>query len=133
LNSRKQRLLAVEPQLDRFEAQHPVDREMLPTSRRNGRYIERVEPLRVVDQDRIAGPVAELQDVSEGTAYRRYVGGDPLVAHQGSRLDDLDQVADMQRWSGRIVADIAGHDLLARQGVERRGVGHLVDVSALVE
>ena len=46
---------------------------------------------------------------------------------------DLDQAADVERRRRRVEADIAGHDLARGEGVETFGVGHLVDVAALVE
>src|ERR671912_1108430 len=39
----------------------------------------------------------------------------------------------MQARSSRIEADVGGDRLLLRERVERGGVGHLVDVAALVE
>ena len=65
------------------------------------------------------------------------------AAHQHDRLvsgllqpaqhHDLDQAADVKARRGRVEADVGGDDLLRRQRIERRGVGHLVDVAALVE
>lgn len=39
----------------------------------------------------------------------------------------------MERWRGGIEADIARHNLLLRQGIEPCGIGHLMDIAALVE
>ncbi len=60
---------------------------------------------------------------------------DRLVAGllEPAQLHDLDEVADMQAGRGRVEADVARHDLLLRERVERIGVGHLMDVAALVE
>ena len=65
------------------------------------------------------------------------------AAHQHDRLvpgllqpaqhHDLHQAADVQARRGRVEADVGGDDLLLRQRIERRGVGRLVDVAALVE
>jgi hypothetical protein len=46
---------------------------------------------------------------------------------------DLHQAADVERRGGRIEADIAGHHLPLRQGIQARGVSKLVDVAAFVE
>src|SRR3546814_13585379 len=55
----RQRLLAIEPQLDRIEAQHPVDREMLADRAQEGDVFERVEPSGIVEHHRIRWPAAE--------------------------------------------------------------------------
>ena len=52
---------------------------------------------------------------------------------EAPQLHDLDEVADMEARSGRVEADVAGQDFPGRQRVERLGVGHLVDIAALVE
>jgi hypothetical protein len=52
---------------------------------------------------------------------------------EAAQHHDLHQAADVQRWRGRIEADIAGHDLLRRQGVESLGIGQLVKIATLVE
>ena len=39
---------------------------------------------------------------------------------QAAQQHDLHQVADVERGRGRVEADIAGHDLPLRQGVEAR-------------
>ena len=52
---------------------------------------------------------------------------------QPAQHHDLDQIADVKARRGRVEADIAGHDLLFRQRIERFGVGQLVDVAARVE
>ena len=44
-----------------------------------------------------------------------------------------DKAADVKARRGRVEADVAGHDLPRRQGVESLGVGLLMDVAALVE
>ncbi len=46
---------------------------------------------------------------------------------------DRNEIADVKARRGRVEADVAGHDLPLRQRVERRGIGDLMDVAALVE
>ncbi len=124
---------------------------------------ELAQPLVIVDHDRVGRPVAEGQEALEHLADAGDVGVDLLVgqqlaalvlagriadlgrpaAHQHDRLvarllqpaqhHDLDQAADVQARRGRVEADVAGHDLPLRQGVEPCGVGQLMDVAALVE
>ena len=52
---------------------------------------------------------------------------------QAAEQHDLHEAADVQGRRGGIEADIAGHDLPARQRVERGGVRDLVDIAALGE
>src|SRR3546814_19326495 len=70
----RQRLLAIEPQLDRIEAQHPVDREMLADRAQEGDVFERVEPLGIVEHHRIRWPVAEGQEPFEDALDRGDIG-----------------------------------------------------------
>jgi len=155
-----ERLLAVQPQLHRIEGQHPVDREMRPDLAQEGDIVERVEPVGIVGHDRVGRAVAEVEKPLEHAADRGDVGGDVLVgeqlaalvaagriadlggaaAHQHDRPvprlleptqhHDLHQGADMERRRGRVEADIAGHDLLRSERVERGGIGHLMDIAA---
>eukprot|EP01136_Pigoraptor_vietnamica_P003491 Opistho-1_new@32805 len=159
----RQRLFAVEPQLDRIEAEHPVDREMPADVAQERDVFELVEPVGIVDHHRVGRAVAKGQELLEHGLDRGDVAGDDLVGHQLARFvlearvadlagaaahqddrlvagllhaaqqHDLDQAADMERGRCRIKADIAGHDLLAGQRVERGGIGDLVDISTLVE
>ena len=72
-----------------------------------------------------------IADLGRAAAHQH----DRLVARllQPAQQHDLDEVADVEARRGRVEADIGGDDLLLRQRIERRGVGHLVDVAALVE
>src|SRR5690348_7439188 len=58
-------LLAVEPQLDAVEGQHPVDREMLPHLTQERDVFQRVEPVAIVDHDGVARAFAEGQESLE--------------------------------------------------------------------
>jgi hypothetical protein len=48
---------------------------------------------------------------------------------QAPKHHDLDEGADVERRRGGVEADIAGHDLLCREGIEPFGVGEQVDVA----
>ena len=136
---------------------------MLPHLAQERDVFEPVEPFGIVDHDRIGRPVAEGEEPREDAAYRGDVLGDALGGEQAARLvleariadlaraaahhhdrlvpglleppqqHDLHQRADMERGRGRVEADVAGHDLPDRERIERGGIGHLVDVAALVE
>ena len=71
-----QRLLAVEPQLDAVEGQHPVDREMRADVAQERDVVERVEPVGIVDHDRVGRAVAEGQEALEHAPDRGDVGVD---------------------------------------------------------
>ena len=158
-----QRLLAVEPQLDAVEGQHPVDREVPPDLAQERDILERVEPFGIVGHDRVGRAVAELRNRSNtrrmpamlasivGVAQqlaafvlaRRIADLGRSAAHQHDRAvpgllqpakhHDLDQAADVEARRGRVEADVGGDDFFAGERIERRGVGRLVDVAALVE
>ncbi len=157
------RLLAVHAELDAVEAQHPVDREMLADLAQEGDIFEPVEPLGIVEQDRVRRPVTEGQEAFEDPLDRGDVGVDRLggeqlaglvleawiadlrgsAAHQHDRLvpgllepaehHDLDEAADVERRRGGVEAYVAGDDLRLSERVEALGVGELVDEAALVE
>ena len=124
---------------------------------------ERAQPIVIIDHDRVGRPVTKRQEALEHLAdagdIRVDIGiaqelpalvlagriadlGRP-AAHQDDRLvprllhpaqdHDLDEASDMEARRGRVEADVAGHDLPLRQGVQPGGVGQLVDVAALVE
>ena len=75
-----QRLLALEPEPDAVEGQHPVDREMRADVAQEGDVVERVEPVGIVDHDRVGRAVAEGQEALEDAADRGDVGVDRLGA-----------------------------------------------------
>ena len=134
-----------------------------PTSRRNGTYssvsshsalssmIASVGPSPNVrkrsNTRRIAAMLASMsssrQQLAALVLARRIADLGRAAAHQHDRPvarllqpaqhHDLDQAADMEARRGRVEADVGGDDLPLRQRVERRGVGQLVDVAALVE
>ena len=139
----RQLLLAIEPQLHRIHRQHAVDREMPADVAQHLDVVERGQPLGIVGHDGVALAGAERQELRERALDRVLVGVDLLVgedlarlvaagriadarraaAHQRDRLvagllqpvqhHDREQVADMQRRRGAVVADI-GDDAPAR-------------------
>ena len=155
-----ERLVAFEPQPDAVLRQHAVDREM-PADIAQERDVEQsIEPIGVVDHDRVARAVAELQEFGEDLADPGHVAGDLLVgqklagfvlpggvadlrraaAHQYDRLvagllepaqqHDRHQVADMQAVGGAVVADIGRHRTLREPRIERREIGALMNKAA---
>ena len=158
-----QRLFPLEPQLDRIERQHAVDREMRPHGAQQIDVAQLAEPLVIIDHDRVGRAIAEGQEPLEDGADRGDVGRDALgrehlaafvlargiadlggpSAHHHDRLvpgllqaaqhHDLHQAADVERWRRRVEADIARDDLGRGQLVEPGGIGELVDVATFVE
>ena len=157
-----ERLVALEAQLHRVHAEHAVDREV-PADLAQHRDVEQgVEPVGIVDHDRVGRPVAELQVLREDLLDAQHVGADLLVgeqrarlvaerrvadlggaaAHQGDRPmagllppaqhHDLQQRADMQRIGGAVEADIGRADAARELLVEPRRVAALMDHAALV-
>ena len=126
-------------------------------------YLRSGQPVVVVDHDGAGGAVAEAQEVTEDLADAGDVGVDLLVGEQLARLvparriadlggaaahqhdravarllqpaqqHDLHQAADMQAVGRGIEADVGGDHARPARCVERRGVGLLMDVAALVE
>ena len=157
-----QRLLAVEPQLHRIEAQHAIDREVPADVAQEFDVLQLKQPVGIVDHEgRIGAPV--VQDVAEDALDAGDVGVDLLgrqqlalvvaegwvahhrgaAAHEADRLvarllepvehGDGDEVADVDRRRRGVVADIAADRPFEGEGVEPFRVGDLVDESALVE
>ena len=148
-----ERLFAVEPQLDRIEAEHPVDREMLADVTQERDIFELVEPVGIVDHHRVGRAIAEGQEAFEHAldardilrdlfvgqqragfvAQRRIADLAGAATHQDDRLvpgllhppqhHDLHQAADVQRRRGGIETDIARHHLARGHGVEAGRVG----------
>ena len=77
-----QRLLAVQPQLDRIERQHAVDGEVDADLAQQRDVAQRVEPVGVVGEHGVGGAVAEAQERGEAAADAGHVGGDGLVGEQ---------------------------------------------------
>jgi hypothetical protein len=92
-----QRLIAVEPQLDAVLRQHAVDREMPADIAQQRDVAQFVEPVGVIDHDRVAGPVAELQELGEDPLDPRHVAGDLIVGQQLARFVLARGVADTRR------------------------------------
>ena len=124
---------------------------------------ELAQPFVIVDQHRVARPVAKGQeplehppdrgDIRRDVVRRQHLARFVLArriadlgrppAHQHDRLvprllqppqhHDLHQAPDMEARRGRIEPDIARNHLTPRQRVKRGGIGHLVNIAALVE
>ena len=157
----RQRLLAIQAQLHRVEGQHAVDREMPAEVSQKLDVVELVEPIGVVGHDRVARAVAEAEELTEDALDARHVGGDLLVAlklaglvlaggvadprgaaaHQHDRLvaealepaqhHDRDQIADMKRAGGDVVADVGDRGPLRETRVEALRVRALVQEAAV--
>jgi len=157
------RLLALEPQLDRVEGQHPVDREVHAVVAQELHVAELAQPRVVVDHDGVGRPVAEGQELGEHLLDAGDVGRDVGVAqqlaalvlaggvadlgraaaHQDDRLvagllqaaqhHDLDQRTDVQRRGGGVEADVGGDDPAGGRRVQFLRMGDLVDVAARLQ
>ena len=158
-----QLVLALEPELDRLHRQHAVDREMPADIAQEIDVVERGEPLGIVDHQRAGRPVVEIEEAGKDRAEALLVGLDLVIgeelprlvlargiadpggaaAHQRDRLvagllqpaqhHDREEMADMERRPGAVVADIGDDGRLERQRIEPLGVGALMDKSALEE
>ena len=158
----EERLVALEPQLDRIHGQHAVDREV-PADVAQQRDVEQlVEPVGVVGHHRAGRAVAERQVVGEARLDAGHVGVDLLVgeqlarlvaargiadlgraaAHQRDRLvpgllppaqqHDLQQMADVQRVGRAVEADVGGADAARQHFVQASGIAALMHHAALV-
>ncbi len=155
-----QRLVAFEAQPHAVLRQHAIDREVPPDIAQQRDVTQFVEPVGVVDHDRVGRASAELQEVGEDLANARHVMGDlgiveqlarlvaarrvadpgRAAAHQHDRLvaglleqaqqHDPGQIADMQAVGGAVVADISGDRPRLEARVERRQIGALMDEAA---
>ena len=94
-----QRLLAVEPQLDAVEGQHPVDREMRADVAQERDVVELVEPVVIVDHDRVGRPVAEGQEALEHPADQAMLASIVLVGEQLAAF--VLAATDRRSWSCR--------------------------------
>ena len=156
-----ERLLAVEPQLHRVEAQHAVDGEVHAIVAQEVDVVQVVQPVGVVGHQRVRRAIAELQELGEGLADARQVGGDLFhrqhlarlvlerrvadlggaAAHQRNRLvagllhpaqhHDLHERTRVQGGGRGVEADIAGDPARLGLSVQRFGVRDLVDEPAL--
>ena len=155
-----QRLLAIQAQLDRVEAQHAVDGEVRAVVAQELQVAQLRQPLVVIQHDGVGRAVAESQEFLEhafdagdvlgdllfgqqgalGVLERRIADLGRAAAHQDDRLvpgllqttqqHDLDQVADMQRRRRRVEPDIARDHAGRRRLVQFDRVGDLVDIAA---
>ena len=154
-----QRLLALEPELDRVVGQHAVDAEMPAIVAQEIDVIELIEPVGVVDHESVARALAEAQEFREHLLDAGDVRADLGIGKQlaglvlAGRIADLggaaanqhdravarllqlaqhhdaDEVADMQGRCGAVEADIAGQSLAARELVQPRLVSRLMDIA----
>src|SRR5262245_54711068 len=154
-----QRLLALEPQLDRVVGQHAVDAEMAAVVAQEIDVVQTIEPVGVVDYERVIGAVTEAQELFEDLLDAGDIRGDLAVAQELARFvlagwvadlgraaadehdrpvpgllqlaqhHDAEEVADMERWGGAVEADIAGRALGSRETVEPGLVSRLVDIA----
>ena len=143
------------------EGQHPVDREVGAHVPEQRDVAERVEPVGIVDQQRVGGAVAEGEEAVERAPDARLVGGDGVLAQERPRLvaaarvadlrgsaaeqhdrpvagllepaqhHDLHQAAHVQAVGGAVEADIGAEPPACGQRVQRVVVGALVDEAAL--
>ena len=95
-------------------------------SRKKGRYSRRSSQSALLTMMASVEPSPNRRNRSN---ILRLVPGLLQAAEQHHRYE----VADVERRGGGVEADIAGHDLRRREPVQPGGVGHLVDVAALVE
>ncbi len=156
-----QRLLALKPQLHRIEGEHPIDGEVAAVFAQKIDVIEVLEPLVVIDEERICFALPESQELPEGVPDPRLVCVDlgfgqklpalvlagwiadlgraaanqrdrPMpAALQHAKHHDADEIADMQAWRGAIEADIGGDRAFRGQRAQPFLVGNLMDVTAL--
>ena len=161
MNSRKERLLAVEAQLHRIEREHAVDREVPAYVAQELDVVDLQQPVGVVGHDGVVRAVTEAEVPRERLLHVVQVVVDDLrrhqlagfvlegrvshhsraAAHQRDRAmarllepvqhHDLGQVTDVQAAGCRVIADIGGDDLLAEKVVQSPVVGGLVDKAAL--
>ena len=133
---------------------------MLADVAQEGDVFQRIEPFGIVEHDRVRRAVPEGQEAFEDPLDGGDIGLDPVLGEQLARLvleagvadlagaaahqhdglvpsllqsaqqHDLHQAADVERRRGRIEADIARHDLLRRERIQRGRIGELVEIAA---
>ena len=131
-------LLAVQPRFDAFKRQHPVDREMPPDITQEFQIVQTIKPFGIVEHSGVGRTPAIAEIAAENALHPRDVGVDLVrrqkraligaeagithlgraATHQGDRAvagflppaqkHDVEQMAHMQRFGGRIISDIAG-------------------------
>ncbi len=156
----RQRAFAVETCFDRFERQHPIDREVAPDVPKKRDVLQRIQPIGVVDENRVGRTVAERQKPPQEFFDPLDIGLDfpfaadlPHLVFAGRVADlrrattdqsdgflpralhnpefkDLHEVADMKARRRRIEADVADDTALERRSVERLEIGRVVEVTA---
>jgi hypothetical protein len=155
---KRQRLLAVEARLHALEGEHAVDREVAADVAEELEIVEPVEPFGVVQHDRLPGRVVEVlgEDAADRRDVRRDLGGREqralvgaergiadlgrAAAHQRDRPvagllqpaqhHDVEQMADVERLGGGVVADVGGHDTGQKLRIEGGEVGAVLQVAA---
>ena len=151
----RQRLLPVQPQPHAVERQHPVDREMRPHIPQQLDPPELIQPIRIVQHDRIRGPGAKPDELPRTRPDARHVRRDPRIvqhlpalvlprripdprrppAHQHHRpmpmplhqpqQHQLHQVPDVQTIRRAIEPDIAADGARVHQRPQRLRIGAL--------
>ena len=157
----RERLLALEAQLDAVHGQHAVDREVAPDVAQERDVREAIEPFGVVGHDGVARTRAEGEKFLEHRLDARHVGGDVrgtqelarvvlargiahlggASAHEHDRLvsaqlevaqqHDADEVADMEARCRAIEADVGDPAPVGQVPVEGGGIADLVHEPAL--
>jgi hypothetical protein len=89
-----ERLVAVEPEAHAVLRQHAVDREMAADIAQEWDVMQLVQPVGVVDHDRVAGAVAEMQVVGEDLADAGHVMGNRRIVEQLAGLVLAGGIAD---------------------------------------
>ena len=155
------RLLALQPKLHGVECQHAVDGEMGADIPQQVDVAQLVQPVGVVDHDRVGRTVAEAQERAEAALDPLHIRRDLRVgqhlprlvfargiadprrppAHQHDRLvavflqqtqdHDLHQTADVQAVGGAIEADIGGRRSGVHDSTQRIQIGALMDEASV--
>src|SRR5262245_50388947 len=96
-----QRLLALESQLDRVVGQHAVDAEMATVVAQEIDVVQTIEPVGVVDHERVIGAVTEAQELFEDLLDASDIRRDLAVAQELARFVLAGWVADPGRPAAR--------------------------------
>ncbi len=155
-----QRLIAVEAQLHAVHRQHAIDRHVPADLAQERHIFQTVEPVGVVDHDRIGRPAPERDEPLEHAEQALLVAFDlcgreqlahlvlarriadlrRAAAHHHDRLvarllepakrHDLHQVADMETWSRAVESDIGRDAFLLDERIEAFEVRALMQLAA---
>src|SRR4029077_9228174 len=81
-----ERLLALEPELHRIVGEHAVDAEMASVVAQEIDVVELVEPVGIVDHERVAAALTEAHEFAEHRLDAADIGGDLRIGEQLARL-----------------------------------------------